>query len=191
MNLCPRGSFRWAGMPGRPGGAPNTPIYLGFHCHVIPHPGALHPGGEPLAALYVPVPGHIRRLQGSIERISSALREKVREGLLFSDRAMSELNFLFEKTGDIMANTRDMLLARNTLIADYIKESEASLARSANDFSTRISPQGKRRGSSRGGLPRASSVYLEMLEAFKGIAGHSKEIARGPAEGAKAQSVLR
>jgi hypothetical protein len=144
-------------------------------------------GTEPLAALYTSVPGHIRRLQGSIERISSALREKVKEGLLFSDRALSELNFLFEKTQDIMANTRDMLLARNTLIADYIKESEASLARSANDFSTRH----EERLIEGVCLPRASSVYLELLDAFKGIAWHSKEIAMAMVGGVKAPPVSR
>jgi Na+/phosphate symporter len=128
---------------------------------------------EPLAARYASVPAHIRRLADEIGRIASTLRDKVKEGLLFSDRAMSELNFLFEKTGDIMANTRDTILARNTIIAGYIKESEASLSRSANDYSTRH----EERLIEGLCLPRASSAYLELLDAFKGIAWHAKEIA--------------
>jgi Na+/phosphate symporter len=142
---------------------------------------------EPMAALYVSVPGHIRRLQDSIERIASTLRDKVKDGILFSDRALSELNFLFEKTKDIMANTKDMLLARNTLIADYIKESEESLARAANDFSTRH----EERLIEGLCLPRASSVYLGLLDAFKGISWHSKEIARELLGAAKAPSPSR
>lgn len=129
---------------------------------------------ESQAGHYVAVPAHIERLVQNIERISTCLQGKIREDVLFSDKAMSELNFLFEKIKDILVNTKDMVLARNTILAGYIKEAAHAVTLSANDFSTRH----EERLIEGLCLPRASSMYLELLDAFKGVAWHAKEVAR-------------
>jgi Na+/phosphate symporter len=128
---------------------------------------------NPNAVIYVSVPSHLERSAAELERIAASLDAKIREDLLFSDKAQSEVNFMFEKIKDILSNTRDMLLARNTIIGNYIMESEHALTMSANDFST----QHEERLIEGVCLPKASAVYLELLGAFKAIAWHSKEIA--------------
>jgi Na+/phosphate symporter len=110
----------------------------------------------------------------ALQRIASDVERKIKEGILFSDKAMSEINLLFERTKDILGNARDMALARNRVIAAYIKESEAEIVRTANDFST-LHEERLIEGLC---MPKASSVYLEMLDAVKSIAWHSKEIAK-------------
>ena len=75
------------------------------------------------------------------------------------------MNYLFEKTRDILTNTGDFILARNKLVASYIKESETSITHSANDFST----QHEERLIEGTCSPRAAPLYLGILDAFKGI----------------------
>jgi|Deesub1362A_J573_1020465.scaffolds.fasta_scaffold00268_51 Na+/phosphate symporter len=129
---------------------------------------------NPSVVPYVAVAAHTERVAEGVERIVSALQNKINNEILFSDKAMSELNFLFEKTRDIILNARDIVLARNTIIASYIKEAERGIVRAANEFSTKH----EERLIEGLCMPKASSVYLEMLDAFKIIAWHVKEIAR-------------
>lgn len=130
---------------------------------------------SPVAAIYISVPSHVERSAAELERIAVSLSAKIKEDLLFSDKAQSEVNFMFEKIKDILANARDMVLARNSIIGNYIIESERALMMSANDFST----QHEERLIGGVCLPRSSAVYLALLDAFKAIAWHSKEMASG------------
>ncbi|GAB4390656.1 MAG: hypothetical protein Kow0025_24190 [Thermodesulfovibrionales bacterium] len=122
---------------------------------------------------YACVPSHVERVARELERMVDALRRKAREDVLFSDKALNEVNFMFEKTRDILSNTRDMVLARNTIIGNYLVEAEHALGVLANDFSTRH----EERLIEGLCLPKSSAVYIELLDAFKSIAWHAKEIA--------------
>jgi len=127
---------------------------------------------ESEAAKYVSIPGHLERIGDYVQNMSKALQLKARENILFSEKAMDEINFLFEKTKDILGNTADMVLARNLIIAGYIREAGAALERSANDFAT-LHEERLVDGLC---LPKASAIYLELLDAFKAISWHTKEI---------------
>lgn len=126
----------------------------------------------PDATRYVSMPGHLERIADYLERMSISLRIKNKEKILFSDKAMDEVNFLFEKLKDILENTADMVLARNRIIAGYVREAEISVAKSTGDFLT-LHDERLKEGIC---LPKASAIYLDLLDAFKGIAWHSKEL---------------
>lgn len=125
------------------------------------------------AAMYVSVPGILRNIGSGIERIIVPLTVKIKEGVLFSDKAVSELNFLFERVRDILTNTGDVILARNTVLAGYVRESEAQIVKSANDFAT-FHEERLIEGIC---MPRASSLFIGILDAIKGIAWNAREIA--------------
>lgn len=129
--------------------------------------------GNPAAAAYMSIPAHLYRISGYIDSISSSLEKKIKGEVLFSDKAVSEVNFLFENLKDILSNTGDMILARNRIIAAYISEAEANISKTANDFSTKHEER-LIEGSC---LAAASSIYLELLSTFKAIAWHAKEVA--------------
>lgn len=128
---------------------------------------------NPAAAPYVSVPSHIQRIGDNLGRVSQRLKDKVRGDVLFSDRAMTEMEYLFERTRDILMNTKDMLLARNTLAAKHIAASHTALESTANVYATHH----EERLIEGICLPRASGLYLNMLDAFKGIAWQAREIA--------------
>jgi len=129
---------------------------------------------NPLASLYEAVPLHIKDMALKLNSIAETLATKIGQGVLFSDRAIDEINFLFEKLKDIISNANDMILARNNIIAGYIKEAEADILRIANDFQTKH----EERLIEGLCLPIASPLYLSIVDAVKSSAWHAKEIAQ-------------
>ena len=87
---------------------------------------------------------------------------------------MVELEYMFERTRDIMVNAKDLVLARNTLVAKHIVEAQRATEVTANHYATMHEERLIE------GLcaPSASGMYLEILEAFKSMAWHAKEIAK-------------
>ena len=128
--------------------------------------------------VYVIVPGHIERMGHSIESIIRCARVKIREGIPFSDRGSSEITFLMERLQEVLKTVSDIILARNSILREYVKESVAEIGRSANAFET---THGERliEGSC---TPEASPLFLDILDAIKVIAWHAKEIAESLTE---------
>ncbi len=128
---------------------------------------------DPDCKVYVSVPGCIERMGDFIEDIAGCIRTKIRDGILFSDKAISETTFLLERLQDVLRNTSDIILSRNVILKEYVKKSASEINRSANEFATMHEDRLIE------GLctPLASPLYLHMLDAIKGIAWHGKEIA--------------
>ena len=64
---------------------------------------------DPQAKVYVPVPGHIERIGDYIESICGCTRTKIREDILFSDKAISEVAFLLQRILDVLKNANDLI----------------------------------------------------------------------------------
>jgi len=127
----------------------------------------------PNLKIYVAVPGHIKKMAEFIESITFCARTKIREGILFNDRAVSEITFLMERLQEVLENVSDIILARNTVMREYVKESVAEIGRSVNDFAT-MNEERLVKGLC---MPHASSLFLDILDAIKVIAWDAKEIA--------------
>jgi Na+/phosphate symporter len=128
---------------------------------------------EPYARAYVSVPGHIERMGDFIEDICGCIRTRIIGGVLFSDKAQSEVSFLMQRLQEVLKNTSDIILARNVILKDYVKESAAEIGRSANEFAT-MHEERLIEGLC---MPKASPLFLDMLDAIKSVAWHAKEIA--------------
>jgi Na+/phosphate symporter len=129
---------------------------------------------SPELGRYVSVPAHLARIQGNMERITTAVRREIQENILFSDRAVSEIGFMFEKVSDIIGELRQLLGGSGSGVADHIIETENAVERAASEFSTKH----EERLIEGVCMPKASMMYLEILEAFKDAAWHAREIAR-------------
>jgi len=127
---------------------------------------------DPDLRVYVSVPGHIERMGDYVENIIGCTRTKIKEGILFTDKAISEINFLMERLQEVLNNTSNIILARNRIIRDYVKESATEISRSANEFST-MHEERLVEGLC---MPKASPLFLDIMDALKGIAWHAKEI---------------
>lgn len=122
---------------------------------------------------YVTIPTNLLGITENIERISELVSTKIKEDILFSDRAISEITFLFQRLTDIIRPVSDLILAPNSILGNYIRESEAGIVRRASDYAT----QHEERLIEGLCLPKASALYINILDAIKNIAWHCKEIA--------------
>jgi Na+/phosphate symporter len=127
---------------------------------------------NPAAEVFIPVPRHFGKIQEHIQSLSSDLKEKNAKDILFNDKMIAELNFLMEKVIDILNNTADMVLAKNTLILGYVKESEASIERAANAYATKHEEQ-----LIEGIAPiMSSTLFVNILNSLKSISWHARKV---------------
>ncbi|BCB96659.1 hypothetical protein JZK55_15810 [Dissulfurispira thermophila] len=122
---------------------------------------------------YISVPVHLLRIGENIEKLTGLMNKKIKDNILFSDKAVTEITFLLQRLIDILRPTADMILAKNTILRRYVEESEAGIVKRATEYAT-LHEERLIEGLC---LPVASSLYINMLDAIKGIAWHAKEIA--------------
>jgi Na+/phosphate symporter len=122
---------------------------------------------------YVSIPGHLLKIVENIENLNELIDKKNSESLLFSDKAVSESLFLLQRLIEMLTPISDIILARNTIISMYVRESQSDVERMATEYAT----MHEERLIAGVCVPRSASIYVKMLEAIKNIAWHSKEIA--------------
>jgi len=122
---------------------------------------------------YCTVPSHFERIASNYEIILRALRTKMRDNLLFSDRATSEVNFLLNRLREILSTLSEFILARDTFTAKYLIESEKDLEKMASEYAT-LHEERLIEGTC---LPRSSGVYIMLIDSFKRIAWNVRAIA--------------
>ncbi len=122
---------------------------------------------------YVEVPEHLASVWKSLGTLFDLIDKKIREKVLFSDKAGNETIYLLQRLVEMLRPTGDMILARNTFLSKYIQESQANIENLADEYATLH----ENRLITGECLPVASSIYVNMLGAIKSIAWHTKEIA--------------
>lgn len=128
-------------------------------------------GKEPELAF---VPMHLERIGDNIELLVGAIHAMVQEGIPFSDRAMREVNSLFEKAIDLTECIKDAIPTKNRVLVQHILEEGEQFERMANEYAT-AHEQRLIEGLC---LSRASSVFLAILDYLRGIAWHIRQIAQ-------------
>ena len=136
---------------------------------IIPAFIADDPGLKP----YVSVPAHLLKIWETLDKLSELIDKKIKENVLFSDKAADETIYLLQRLIEILRPTADMILARNTFLSKYIHTSQSSLEKMAAEYATLH----ETRLTIGECMPVASSIYVNMLEAIKSIAWNAKEIA--------------
>ncbi len=122
---------------------------------------------------YVSTPVHLRRIAECIEKLAELIDKKIKDDILFSDRAITEITFLLQRLIDIIRPTADIILAKNIILKRYVEESESGVVKRANEYAT-LHEERLIEGLC---LPISSSLYISMLDSIKDIAWHAKEIA--------------
>lgn len=122
---------------------------------------------------YVSIPVHFLRIGENIEKLSELIDKKIKDNILFSDKAVSEITFLLERLSDILRPSSDIILAKNIILKKYVEESESDIIKRAIEYAT-LHEDRLIEGLC---LPVASSIYIHMLDSIKNIAWHAKEIA--------------
>ncbi|MFQ5801547.1 MAG: hypothetical protein ACE5JQ_01460 [Candidatus Methylomirabilales bacterium] len=120
------------------------------------------------------VPMHLERIGDNIEFLIKAIGTMVRGGILFTDQETAEVNALFEQAIGLVECVRDVIRTKNSVLLKHMLEEGHRYEETANEY-TLFHQQRLVKGV---GMPRASSVYVAIVDYFKGIGSHACQIAQ-------------
>ena len=109
----------------------------------------------------------------SVADLLSSVRTMLDDSVPFTERAMREINSLFDKGLELLECARDALLTENRVLVRHVLAAGAQYAQLANDYAMAH----QQRLVDGVCLPHASALYLGMLEHLKGMGGHTRKIA--------------
>ncbi len=128
--------------------------------------------GKEWAKPYLSMASSFDRMTSNIEGITERLKAMTRDGVLFSDRAVREVNDIFQEAMNLLKTLPHLILNQNKHAAQHIGEQVRSVFKIANGFSE----EHEERLIQGICLPKSSPTYLGILESLKGIFAHILEV---------------
>lgn len=112
------------------------------------------------------------RMTHNIEGIVDRLKGMVHDHILFSDRALKEVNEIFQEAMTLLESLPDLIQTQNKLLAQHIGEQVRSVFKIANGYSE----EHEERLIQGICMPKSSPTYLGILESLKGVIAHTLEV---------------
>lgn len=127
----------------------------------------------PVVRALVLFPGKLERIGDFVESVANCAKIKARDGIPFSDKAMGELKQLFELLIKILGNFSEAILSPRKELLENIIGDEKALAQMTLDFALAH----EERLIDGTCVPKASSLYLDILDSVKTSGGHIRSMA--------------
>jgi Na+/phosphate symporter len=131
-------------------------------------------GDKDAIRLLISIAGHIERTGDCYENVIKTVHTKISEGTLFSDKAVQELNFLFNSSKDLIRNVKDIVLTLNPVLIEH----SINLGNKINSMADEFATQHEERLVTGICHPKHSSMYLDMLDNLRMGVWHLKEIVK-------------
>jgi Na+/phosphate symporter len=128
--------------------------------------------GREWAKPYLSIASSFDRMTYNIEGIFDRLRAKSQNHILFSDRAVKEVNDVFQEAMRLLENLPTLITTQNKLLAQRIGEEGRSMFKIANGYSE----EHEERLIQGICVPKHSPIYLGIIESLKGIMVHTLEV---------------
>lgn len=124
----------------------------------------------PEARAIISVPAHIEKIASTIKRIQDNTRTRIKEGMLFSDKAIQETSTMFAKTKDVLKKAGEVAVTGAKKGVEEITAESDAIERMVNEFTTAH----ENRIITGEASPKSSTVFLCILYAFEDMAAHIK-----------------
>jgi Na+/phosphate symporter len=112
------------------------------------------------------------RMSYNIEGIADRLRRMVQEDIPFSDRAVTETTHIFQEVIGLLKGLPDLILTQNRMLFQQIEEKGQAMFKKADAYAE----EHERRLIEGVCMPKASPVYLGILESLKAITMHAADL---------------
>ncbi|MER3445966.1 MAG: hypothetical protein C4291_03640 [Candidatus Dadabacteria bacterium] len=119
------------------------------------------------------LPGHLERIGDNIELLVRCIIGMIHDGTLFSERAIREINTLFNKAVELLECVRDAMKTKNKVLIRYIKEEGEKFQNMIGEYAL-AHHERLIEGTC---IPKASSVYLAILDYLADIERHIRQMA--------------
>ncbi len=107
-----------------------------------------------------------------LEKLSQQTETKNKEGILFTEKAVTELEELFRGIRNLFLHLNDIVLTRNAVLVDYVLKEKKRYKQLARQFAV----EHEERLIKGICLARSSSIYLYMMDALEDILWHLQAI---------------
>jgi len=123
---------------------------------------------------------HFESMRHHLENVGRVSRNKIDEGVLFSNKAVDELSYLFNSLREFLRHIHDIFLTSNPVLLNYLQEKIKICREEVNKYTT----EHEERLIKGICLPKSSSIYLSIMDSLKDILWHMSETAHLLANGA-------
>ncbi|MFZ5639828.1 MAG: hypothetical protein ACOY4Q_03955 [Bacillota bacterium] len=130
--------------------------------------------GEWEPALILAVIHNIQQIKYSVEKINASVHNKINDGVLFSDKAVTELKDVYGVALDCLRHVHDLMQTKNAVLVDHLlqrTEAYGEVIRKYTDEHENRLVRGIC-------LPKASLIYLLIVDSLKDILWNVKTIAK-------------
>lgn len=128
--------------------------------------------GKEYAKPYLSIASSFDRMNYNMDGMVDRLNSMFKDRIFFSDRAMKEINDIFQEAMDLLESLPDLIQTRNKLLAQHMGEQVKSILKIANGYSE----EHEERLIQGVCMPKSSPLYLGLLESLKGIIAHTLEV---------------
>jgi Na+/phosphate symporter len=119
----------------------------------------------------------LTRLQVIADKLggfAEPLEKKMKDGVLFSEKAVSQTNHLFDHQAGLLRSILDILKTDNDMLKRFVADEGQRLVQKCNDFAT----EHEARLIEGLCLPQAAPLFLEILDNMRALAQHESDIAQ-------------
>jgi Na+/phosphate symporter len=117
---------------------------------------------------------HLKVIGDILLELSPPIEQKMKEGILFSDKAVAQANQLFDHLTGILRSILDTLKTDNDFLKRYVLDEGQRLTQACNDFAT----EHEARLIEGVCLPQAAPLFLALLNGMRTIGQHAVTIAK-------------
>jgi Na+/phosphate symporter len=117
--------------------------------------------------------GHLGIIADNIGRCAEPIKQKIKGAVLFSEKAVTQANFLFDQHSGMIRSVLDIIKTDNEFLKRYLLEEGRKLGKVALSFAT----EHEDRMIEGLCLPEAAPIFLALLDRMSTIAQHEVEIA--------------
>ena len=130
--------------------------------------------GKEWVKRYLSIVSSFDRMGYNIDGILDRLEKMIQQRIFFTDRAIKEVNDVFQGTIDLLGNLPDLILTQNGLLAQEMEVMGKKVLKMADGYAD----EHEQRLIEGVCVPKASPIYLDILVSLKGIVFHILEISQ-------------
>lgn len=116
---------------------------------------------------------HLQIIAEALSGLAEPIQKKIKDAVLFSDKAVAQVNALFDHQAGILRSLLDIIKTGNDFLKKYALEEGHKQLQACNDFAT----EHEARLIEGLCLPQAAPLFLALLDRLRTMCRHEVDIA--------------
>lgn len=131
--------------------------------------------GQQVMASMETVLSGLGAIDANLGSLADPIGKKIKGGVLFSDKAVAQTNYLFDQHAGMIRSLLDIVKTDNQFLKNYVNNEGRNLVQACADFAT----EHQERLIEGLCTPQAAPIFLAILDAMRGVGQTETAIAKG------------